>query len=43
MGPPVKVTVKGKDVFLCCEACRAAALKDPDKTAATAEKNAGKK
>ncbi|MDB5309959.1 MAG: hypothetical protein JWO38_4161 [Gemmataceae bacterium] len=28
MGTPVKVTVNGKDVFLCCEGCRDAALKD---------------
>jgi hypothetical protein len=38
MGKPVKVSVKGKDVFLCCEGCREAALKDPDKTLKTVEK-----
>jgi hypothetical protein len=43
MGPPVKVSVKGKDVYLCCEGCRAAALKDPEKTAKTAEVNREKK
>jgi hypothetical protein len=32
MGTPAKVTVGGKDVFLCCEACKASALKDADKT-----------
>lgn len=32
MGKPVKVAVGGKDVFLCCEGCRAAALKDPAAT-----------
>jgi hypothetical protein len=31
MGTPVKVTVKGRDVFLCCEGCREAVLSDPDK------------
>ena len=31
MGAPVKVTVKGRDVFLCCEGCRESLLKDPDK------------
>lgn len=40
MGPPVKVSVKGKDVYLCCPAWREAALKDPDKTLATAQRNA---
>lgn len=39
MGAPVKVAVGGKDVFLCCEACRAAALKNPAKTIKTAESN----
>jgi uncharacterized protein (TIGR03000 family) len=42
MGTPVKVTVGGKDVFLCCEGCRKAALKDPAKTAAKAEENKSK-
>jgi YHS domain-containing protein len=31
MGTPVKVTVKGQDVFLCCAGCKAAIEKDPDK------------
>ena len=31
MGTPVKVTVKGKEVFLCCAGCKAAIEKDPDK------------
>ena len=39
MGPPVKVAVGGKDVYLCCEGCRAAALKDADKTLKAVEKN----
>lgn len=43
MGPPVKVTVSGKDVYLCCEGCKASALKNPDQTLKTAEKNKDKK
>jgi hypothetical protein len=39
MGTPVKVTVKGKDVFLCCEHCRDALLKDPDKYLAKLDAN----
>ena len=31
MGTPVKVTVKDRDVFLCCEHCRDAITEDPDK------------
>jgi Cu(I)/Ag(I) efflux system membrane fusion protein len=31
MGVPVKVTVKDRDVFLCCEGCRGSLLEDPDK------------
>ena len=31
MGKPYKVTVKGREVFLCCQGCEAAILKDPDK------------
>jgi hypothetical protein len=31
MGKPVKVSVRGRDVFLCCEWCREAIIKDPDK------------
>ena len=30
MGMPYKVTVKGRDVFLCCEHCKEAVEKDPD-------------
>ncbi len=30
MGVPVKVTVKDRDVFLCCEGCKSAILDDPD-------------
>jgi hypothetical protein len=32
MGTPVKVTLNGTPVFLCCKGCVAEAQKDPDKT-----------
>ena len=32
MGEPIKVMVGDQPVFLCCEACRDAALADPDST-----------
>jgi hypothetical protein len=38
MGKPVKVTVKDQTVFLCCDHCTKAALKDPDKTLAKVQK-----
>jgi hypothetical protein len=38
MGAPVKVTVKGQAVFLCCDGCKKKALADPDKTLAAVEK-----
>jgi Cu(I)/Ag(I) efflux system membrane fusion protein len=31
MGTPVKVSVAGRDVFICCESCRESLLADPDK------------
>jgi Cu(I)/Ag(I) efflux system membrane fusion protein len=31
MGTPVKVTVKGRTVFLCCAGCKAKLLKNPEK------------
>ena len=31
MGTPIKVTVKGRDVFLCCEGCRDQLEAEPDK------------
>lgn len=43
MGKPVKVTVRGAEVFLCCDGCREAALKDPDKALKTAEQNKARK
>ena len=30
MGKPVKMTVKGRVFFLCCDDCKAAVNKDPD-------------
>jgi uncharacterized protein (TIGR03000 family) len=36
MGVPVKVTLKGQTVFLCCPACREKAERDPDATLARA-------
>ena len=38
MGKPIKVTVKGRNVFLCCNNCKAAFLKDPDKYIARLDK-----
>ena len=37
MGKPVKVTVKGRTVFLCCDGCEAEIKKDPDKYLAKLE------
>ncbi len=42
MGTPVKVTVKGGTVFLCCSGCKAALLKDPDKYLEKLDKQAQK-
>ena len=39
MGVPVKITVKGKTVFLCCGHCEKKAMADPDKTLASSEAN----
>lgn len=30
MGPPVKITVKGREVFLCCAGCEGSITDDPD-------------
>ena len=30
MGKPVKITVKGQEVFLCCDGCEEAIKNDPD-------------
>jgi hypothetical protein len=32
MGVPVKITLKGQAVFLCCSGCVDEAKKDPEKT-----------
>lgn len=46
MGVPVKVTLKGETVFVCCKSCMKHALENPDKALAKAkelrEKNAKK-
>jgi Cu(I)/Ag(I) efflux system membrane fusion protein len=31
MGKPFKISVKGRDVFLCCEMCKDAVTGDPEK------------
>ena len=31
MGTPIKMTVKGQEVFICCRACRKPLEKNPDK------------
>jgi Cu(I)/Ag(I) efflux system membrane fusion protein len=38
MGTPVKVTIKGQPVFLCCKACEKEALEHPVQTLAKVEK-----
>jgi len=40
MGAPIKVDVKGKPVFLCCEGCRDRLLKEPAKYLAKLAKRA---
>jgi len=42
MGVPVKVMVKGRPVFLCCEGCKEKALANPHRTLAAVEKLQGK-
>jgi hypothetical protein len=43
MGPPVKLTIKGQPVFICCKGCRAEAEANPDKTLAKLEELKAKK
>lgn len=31
MGKPIKVNVKGRDVFICCKGCESDLLENPDK------------
>lgn len=38
MGTPVKVTIDGKPVFLCCSGCKEKALANPKETLATVER-----
>lgn len=38
MGAPVKLMIEGQPVFLCCEGCKDAALKDPQATVAAVAK-----
>jgi hypothetical protein len=38
MGPPIKLEIEGKPVFLCCGGCKDHALANPKQTLATAEK-----
>jgi uncharacterized protein (TIGR03000 family) len=42
MGVPVKVTVKGQPVFLCCKGCEEKAKAAPDQTLAKAKRLKGK-
>lgn len=37
MGTPIKITVKDRQVFVCCKGCVKKALKNPDQTLAKAE------
>jgi uncharacterized protein (TIGR03000 family) len=43
VGKPVKVTIKGQPVFLCCEACLTRALDNPDQTLEQVKKSKAKK
>jgi uncharacterized protein (TIGR03000 family) len=43
MGVPVKVTVKGQAVYLCCEGCEGKAKADPDRTLEKVKKSKAKK
>lgn len=38
MGAPIKLTVEGETVFVCCNGCRKKALAEPDETVATVKK-----
>jgi hypothetical protein len=38
MGIPIKITLKGQPVFLCCDHCKSKAEADSDKTLAQAKK-----
>lgn len=32
MGPPIKLSIEGQTVFICCEGCRQTALEEPQET-----------
>jgi hypothetical protein len=42
MGAPVKLSIKGQPVFLCCAGCKRKAEADPDKTLAKLEEHKAK-
>ncbi len=37
MGPPVKLEVRGRSVFICCKGCKRKAEADPEQTLAKVE------
>ena len=41
MGTPIKVSVNGRDVFLCCEGCKEDLLAEPEKYLAPVRLNSG--
>ncbi len=43
MGPPIKLTIKGQPVFICCKGCQKKAEADSDKTIAKLEELMAKK
>jgi hypothetical protein len=43
MGPPIKLTIKGQPVFICCRGCRRKAEANPDQTLAKLEELKAKK
>lgn len=40
MGPPIKVEVDGREVWICCEGCRDPLLENPEKHLASLEADA---
>src|SRR5439155_15968537 len=43
MGPPVKLTLAGETVFLCCSGCKGQATADPERMAARVKELRGEK
>jgi hypothetical protein len=39
MGTPIKIMIKDKPVFLCCEHCKDEAMKNPDRTLQAVEES----